>query len=141
MLIFSGSSVHCFISPPNDIPKSTEHTELQTVADIFGVCYENDKKRVDTYLVNLRASSCLIKTLQALCKVLPERLHPGGNETSIGNVELWRAQCLMVPVVDGQDIGQLKDKTQALVHCCIHVLYRTLSGETRERSQLSVLNK
>jgi hypothetical protein len=45
-----------------------------------------------------------------LYSVLPERLYPGGDETPVGNIELRGAQCLVIPVVDGQDVRQLKEK-------------------------------
>jgi hypothetical protein len=52
---------------------------------------------------------------EALWSVLPERLHPGGYEPPVGDVQLWRTQCLVIPIVDGQNIRQLKHGVQALV--------------------------
>ena len=66
----------------------------------------------------------VIAIVQSLCKFLPESLHPGGDNASIGNVQLWRAQCFMVAILDGQNVGQLKGRTEALIHCCMHFVQR-----------------
>ena len=74
-------------------------------------CYENDKKHIDTGLVNITIIRQVIAIFQALCKILPESLHLSRDEASVGNVQLWRAEGLMIGVLDGEDVGQLKYRT------------------------------
>jgi hypothetical protein len=54
------------------------------------------------------AVSPVIAIVQALYKILPESLHSSRDKASVGNVQLWRAQGLMIGVLDGEDVGQLK---------------------------------
>ena len=62
-------------------------------------------------LVNRTAISSVIAIFQALDKNLPKRLHSGRDEASVGNVQLRRVQGLMIGVLDGEDVGQLKCTT------------------------------
>jgi len=84
---------------------------LPTISGILSIFYENYKKPIDTGLVNIRIINSVITVVQALCKILPESLHSGRDEASVGNVQLWRAQGLMIGVLDGEDVGQLKCRT------------------------------
>jgi hypothetical protein len=84
------------------------YIELPTIADILSIYYENCKKHIDTGIVNIMAESTVTAIVQALRKTLPESLHSSRDEASVGNVQLWRAQGLMIGVLDGEDVGQLK---------------------------------
>ena len=64
-----------------------------------------------TDLVNIRTISPVIAIVKVLCRILPESLHSCRDESSVGNVQLWRAQGFMIGVLDGEDVGQLKCRT------------------------------
>jgi len=79
--------------------------ELPTFTDILSICYENDKKHIDRGLVNIAVMSSVTAVVQTLCRILPESLHLGRDDASVGNVQLWRAEGLVIGVLDGEDVG------------------------------------
>ena len=87
------------------------YIELPTISQVLSNYYETNKKHIDTGLVNITAVRSVPAIVQALCKNLPESLHLGRDEASVGNVQLWRAQGLVIGVLDGEDVGQLKCRT------------------------------